>query len=74
MKIDKNIPVPEDANRKRGRPRVHPFWKMEIGDSVEIRGDKECKSAKSAVYTETKKGKRFCSKRMIDGVRFWRVA
>ena len=74
MKIDKNIPIPEDANVKRGRPRIHPFYKMEVMDSVEIRGEAACKSAKSAIYIETKKGKKFCSKRLIDGTRFWRIS
>ena len=74
MKIDKNIPVPEDGNTTRGRPRVHRFCDMEVGDSVEYRDMKAWKSAKSAMYIETKKGKRFCTKTLIDGYRAWRIS
>lgn len=64
MKIRKDIPIPEDANTKPGRPRKHPMMDMEVGDSVDYFTDKEWRSAKSAIYTaERKHNRKFCTKR-----------
>ena len=72
IKIDKNIPAPPS---RPGRIPIYPFYEMEIGDSILVKGD--CKKIDSARSTSRAYGKRhgmkFSTMLVDGGVRIWRI-
>jgi len=76
--IDKNISI-ADSPIKRGRPSKYVFEKMEIGDSVLVKG-KTCSPTDCPGYNAVKAysaraGKVFTGRAQGDGtVRIWRTA
>jgi hypothetical protein len=73
--IDKNVPLPPDLNAKRISCNKFPFSTMEAGDSFLVTDEyeKKCITVKACVYGK-KHGKRFCTRKVPDGVRVWRVS
>lgn len=75
LKIEKNIPIPENARKSRG------LWKhiadsLEVGDSVFI--DNPPKNAKGDLQVMSRlygyKPKKFIARAEKDGARIWRTA
>lgn len=75
--IEKNVAIPtiERPNRKTGAYK-YPFAKMEVGDSffVPINREKELKSvASSSSLYGSKLGRKFTTRKVVGGVRVWRI-
>ena len=75
IKIEKNIPIPPSG---RGRCRIYPYHKMEIGDSFYIpekkRSAQQSISGSFALFIEKHKPDwKFTCRRWKDGLRVWRV-
>lgn len=71
MKIEKNVPMPQSRN-----VLVYPYAEMEVGDSFVVKGDSKHLLAtvcnRNGKYAK-KLGMRFTAKRVVNGVRVWRV-
>jgi hypothetical protein len=70
MKIEKNVPPPDDP-----RPVVYPFARMTLGDSVTLDGEAGQSMAKAArSYSRRHPGWR-CVTRTLDtgATRVWRI-
>ena len=66
MKIDKNIPIPEDRKR-------YPWKEMEVGDSFFIEGKEASQIGGIANFANrTYKPKHFITRTVKGGVRIWR--
>lgn len=68
MQIEKNIPLPPRAYDKAGRNARYPFPDMGIGDSFILKLSADPKKAKA------KRGAKYASRRLPEGLRVWRVA
>jgi len=70
--INKNIPIPPIHV---GKYPLYPFGRMEIGDSILVRGDRrKIDSAKAASRAYGKRhGMRFRTMQVDTGVRIWRI-
>ena len=75
LKVETGIPLPVDG---KGRPRVYPWGKMNVGDCFLI----ECKhtnikklnTAKSAAFVYGKRHQmKFATRKVPEGLRIWRV-
>lgn len=72
MNIEKNIPMPPDAE-----PRTsYPFVRMAVGDSFLILDKDWIKNLRSAAYMHARRhpGVKFTCRRYGEGWRLWRVA
>lgn len=82
MQIEKNIPIPARAGNKAGRNSLYPFPKMGIGDSFLLKLPADPKKAKAKrsmisclmIYHSRKRGTKYASRRLAEGLRVWRVA
>lgn len=71
MKIDKNIPLPENTNPPGHWQKL--FSKMEIGDSVFFEYEQDLRKFSSSTWRDHGRG---CLRRqrLENGWRVWRVA
>ena len=82
MQIEKNIPLPPRTYNKAGRNTHYPFPKMGIGDSFILKLSADPKKAKAKrgaisclmIYHARKRGAKYASRRLPEGLRVWRVA
>lgn len=77
MKIDKNIPIPEDLGI-RGKKKLYPLAEMEVGDSILVDGTSASSSGCGAYNAALQHGRHFGKKfsgrkEGQDKVRIWRV-
>lgn len=70
MEIEKNIPTPPGVQGTK----KYPFDKMEVGDSIFIKGQTSVGKAANAarVYANGRQMK-FSSRSVDGGVRIWRI-
>lgn len=72
FKIEKGVPLP--PKKSGGRGRKHPFYEMEVGDSVLVVG-KERNIVSGLVGNPSRKyGFKFATRAVEGGVRVWRIA
>lgn len=73
--VEKGIPMPPPM--KQRRVDKYPFERMEVGDSFLVRTLKDRKTTATSAWqfarSEAGRGKRFSSRKVTDGYRFWRV-
>lgn len=82
MQIEKNIPLPPRAYDKAGRNTRYPFPDMEIGDSFILKLSADPKKARAKrvsisglmLYHARKRGAKYASRRLADGLRVWRIS
>ena len=82
MQSEKNIPLPPRAYDKAGRNARYPFPDMGIGDSFILKLSADPKKAKAKrgvisclmAYHARKRGAKYASRRLPEGLRVWRVA
>jgi hypothetical protein len=82
MQIEKNVPLPPRTYNKAGRDTRYPFPKMGIGDSFLLKlpaDPKKAKAKRSAIsclmiYHSRKRGTKYASRSIAEGLRVWRVA
>ena len=82
MQIEKNIPLPPRTYNRAGRNTRYPFPKMGIGDSFLLKLPADPKKAKAKrgvisclmVYHSRKRGTKYASRSIAEGLRVWRVA
>lgn len=75
MQIEKNIPLPPRAYDKAGRNARYPFPDMEIGDSFILKlSAKRSVISCLMIYHSRKRGTKYASRRLPEGLRVWRVA
>lgn len=82
MKIEKNIPLSAARRTPAGYNSKYPFAKLTPGDSFLIRLPADPKKAKRKrltisclmVYHARKRGAKYASRRLAEGLRVWRVA
>lgn len=70
--IEKNHPIPAINSTKKS----YPFESMEVGDSFLFAGDKNAINAIRVAMTahnRKKTGRRYISRTVENGLRFWRV-
>lgn len=71
--IDKNIPIPTDR-AKQTSYKNFPFSTMKVGDSFLVTDDHDKKYiAVTACRYGKNSGKLFCTRKVAEGVRVWRV-
>jgi hypothetical protein len=70
MKIDKNIAMPPSISRQN-----YPFDQMEVGDSFVVSDEAKFASARVSAYNRSYlKGDKFTTRRVLEGLRIWRIA
>jgi hypothetical protein len=82
VQIEKNIPLPPRTYNKAGRNTRYPFPKMGIGDSFLLKLPADPKKAKAKrsvisrlmIYHSRKRGTKYASRSIAEGLRVWRVA
>ncbi len=82
MQIEKNVPLPPRTYNKAGRNTRYPFPKMGIGDSFLLKLPADPKKAKAKrsvisclmIYHSRKRGTKYASRSIAEGLRVWRVA
>ena len=82
MQIEKNVPLPPRTYNKAGRNTCYPFPKMGIGDSFLLKLPADPKKAKAKrsvisclmIYHSRKRGTKYASRSIAEGLRVWRVA
>lgn len=73
IKIEKEVPLP--ANSGRGRGRLYPFHDMEVGDSFLVKDKKIAVVCRSIMYFRRKHPEmQFTSRTIGNDVRVWRFA
>ena len=76
--IEKGIPAPTDGDY-RGKRRLYPLHKMEMGDSflVPIDDDKDVRKMSNSILGCGRRsrhlGKRFVVRTLKNGIRCWRI-
>ena len=68
-KIAKKIPIPPS---RRGRPPVHPFKEMKVGDSLFLNVPQSSAAGYYKWYV-VRYGWKFTTRKELDGVRIWRI-
>lgn len=76
MRVDKNIPIPEQIGG--GRRIVHPFHKLEVGDSFFVKTKNKGYSIYSCLRVHNNKLPRskrikITQKQEKKGIRVWRI-
>lgn len=82
MKIDRNIPLPAARRTPAGYSSKYPFAKLTPGDSFIIPLPADPKKAKAKrvtisglmLYHARKRGAKYASRRLADGLRVWRIS
>ena len=82
MKIDRNIPLPAARHIPPGYSSKYPFAKLTPGDSflVPLPADPKKARAKRVsisglmLYHARKRGAKYASRRLADGLRVWRIS
>jgi len=82
VQIEKNIPLLPRTHNKAGRNARYPFPKMGIGDSFLLKLPADPKKAKAKrsvisclmIYHSRKRGTKYASRSIAEGLRVWRVA
>jgi hypothetical protein len=82
VQIEKNIPLPPRTYNKARRNTHYPFPKMGIGDSFLLKLPADPKKAKAKrsvisclmIYHSRKRGTKYASRSIAEGLRVWRVA
>lgn len=82
MKIDRNIPLPAARRTPAGYNSKYPFAKLALGDSflVPLPADpKKAKYKRTIIanlmrYHARKRGAKYASRRLADGLRVWRIS
>lgn len=69
--IEKNIPPPTE---NPGPKKTAPYWHMEIGDSVLIKGQSQTTITGHAGKIGKITGAKFMTRTMDGGIRVWRIA
>ena len=75
LKVQKNIPMP-DIPHNVGRPRIYPWYEMEIGDSFLVPTDNARMKkhvVKTGIDKMAKKGLIFELRVVEGGIRVWRT-
>ena len=68
IKIEKNVPLPEDGRRKK---TIYPFKTMDVGDSFVTNVKHGHQSAATASFRY--KPRRFTAREVEGGWRIWRT-
>ena len=71
MKIEKGVPIPK--SKPGGRKRKYPFWDMEVGESVMIKGATAKSISGSLARAKRATGWKFTTRTVARGVRVWRT-
>jgi hypothetical protein len=82
VQIEKNVPLPPRTYNKAGRNTRYPFPEMGIGDSFLLKLPADPKKAKTKrsvisclmIYHSRKRGTKYASRSIAEGLRVWRVA
>ena len=82
MKIDRNIPLPAARRTLAGYNSKYPFTKLNPGDSFLVPLPADPKKAKRKrltisglmLYHARKRGAKYASRRLADGLRVWRLS
>lgn len=78
MKIDKDIPIPDDVLSKGRVPYKHPMPALEVSDSFLFSEDKSTDAYKKAYsvckyWKQKYKERDFIIRRVENGIRIWRT-
>lgn len=82
MKIEQNIPLPAARRTPAGYNSKYPFAKLTPGDSFLIPLPADPKKARAKrvtisglmLYHARKRGAKYASRRLADGLRVWRIS
>ena len=82
MKIEQNIPLPAARLTLAGYDSKYPFARMVPGDSFLTPLPADPKKAKAKrgilsnlmIYHSRKRGAKYASRRLPDGLRVWRIS
>lgn len=82
MKIEQNIPLPAARRTPAGYASKYPFAKLTPGNSFLISLPTDPKKAKRKrltisclmAYHARKRGTKYASRRLPDGLRVWRIS
>lgn len=72
VQIEKGVPIPPKATG-RNKPRTHPLWLLEVGDSYLFTGKAQTDLASRAGRISRESGRRFVTRKAEGGVRVWRI-
>jgi len=69
---EKDVPMPKKSGK--GAPPKYPFFKMEVGESLLVPGERVGgKAYNAAIAIGRTSGKRFSGLTTEEGVRIWRT-
>lgn len=73
IEICKGVPLPPGGGK--GRPSLYPFREMEVGDSFVFPSGTPAENARTAAaWAGKRQGRKFCVRKIPEGIACWRVA